>query len=114
MREQSHKEEMRAALQGDFARLRERQERTDRRPAERVDPPVPVPDPSPDPPVPPSPEPIPLPSPEPSPSPMPVPSPPSPEPVPSPDPSEPEPDETPELDPAASGLGARLRSLFGR
>jgi hypothetical protein len=116
--EQSHKEEMRAALRGDFARLRARQEQGRRAPELRVDPPQPAPEPGPDPPVTPAPEPSPLPAPEPSPLPAPEPSPPSPEPVPSPEPTEPEPgepepDDMPELDPAAEGLGARLRSFFG-
>jgi hypothetical protein len=95
--EQSHKEEMRAALRGDFARLRARQERGGQAPTLRVDPPQPVPPPTPDPPVTPTPEPSPLPAPEPAPV-----------------PTEPEPEEEPELDPAAEGLGSRLRSLFTR
>jgi outer membrane biosynthesis protein TonB len=119
--EQSHKDEMRAALQGDFARLRARQELGRREPSLRVDPPQPAPGPGPDPPVTPTPEPSPLPAPEPSPTPTPVPSPP-PEPVPSPEPieptepgpTEPEPDGAPDLDPAATGFGGRIRSLFGR
>jgi hypothetical protein len=110
VREQSHKREMQAAIAGDFARLRERQEREAAPPAARVDPPPGEPPPAPPPqPAPgPSPEPSPpVPTPEPSPVPEPAPSPPVPEPAPSPPPVEPDAPEPP------AGR-SWLRSLFRR
>jgi hypothetical protein len=93
VKEQSHKQEMQAAIRGDFERLRSRQAREAAGPAARVDPPpgepAPTPPPQPEPPPAPDPSP-PAPAPEPSPPPAPAPSPPVPAPEPSPPPVEPD------------------------
>jgi hypothetical protein len=107
VKEQSHKDDMRAAIRGDFERLRERQQ-AHLPGSGRIDPPPPEPPPAPPPapPAPPSPEPSPPPSPEPSPPPLPEPLPPTPAPEPSP---------PPEPDPAPPGeRRGWLRSLLGR
>jgi hypothetical protein len=111
VKEQSHKQEMQAAIRGDFERLRSRRAREAARPAARVDPPPGEPAPTP----PPQPEPPPAPDPSP-PAPVPEPSPPPPTPAPSPPVPAPEPSPPPVEPDAARTAEPRswLRSLLRR